>query len=282
MIEIVELVGSALVEDLGRPGLSHLGVSPSGAADRAALVAGNSALGNPPGAAGLEIMGSIRLRAHVDLLLAVTGASAEVVLDGVPDPAAVVVAPAGSIIAIGSPRWGLRTYVTVHGGLDVAPVLGSCSTDVLSGLGPAPLRSGDRLAVRPPVGEVHTSDPGPRQPLPGTLAMLDATAGPRADWLADADALYSRPWRVSALADRVGTRLEGEPLARAVTAELASEGVVTGSVQVPPSGEPVILGPDHPTTGGYPVVAVLTAAACDALAQLRAGTTVRFRRAGSV
>ncbi|GAB2967641.1 MAG TPA: biotin-dependent carboxyltransferase family protein [Actinotalea caeni] len=280
MIEVVELIGSALVQDLGRPGLSHLGVSPSGAADRAALRAGNTALGNPATAAGLEVMGAISVRVHDDLLLAVTGAPGAVTVDGVPDDGRVVPAPAGSLVALAAPRWGLRSYLTVRGGLDVEPVLGSRATDTLSGLGPPPVQVGDRLAVLPPAGEVPTSDPTPAPPPPGTLAMLDAAAGPRADWLADPEQLYARPWRVSALADRVGTRLEGEPLLRSVTAELPSEGVVAGSVQVPPSGEPVVLGPDHPTTGGYPVVAVLTAAACDVLAQLRAGTTVRFRHAG--
>lgn len=279
MIELLEIGGSVLVQDLGRPGLSHLGVSPSGAADRSALRAGNAALGNPPSAAGLEIIGAVSLRVHDDLLLAVTGAPVTLTVDGVVDRGRVVPAPAGSTVALDSPRWGLRSYLTVRGGLDVPLVLGSRSTDTLSGLGPAPLRAGDRIPVLPATGDITTSDPGPVPPPPGALVMLDAGPGPRADWLAGSDALYARPWRVSVLADRVGTRLEGEPLGRAVTAELPSEGVVTGSVQVPPSGEPVILGPDHPTTGGYPVVAVLTAAACDVLAQLRAGTTVRFRRA---
>lgn len=277
MIEIVSMAGSVLVQDLGRPGHAHLGISPSGAADRAALIAGNIALGNPPGAAGLEIVGAASFRVERDLLLAVTGAEAPIRLDGVAASVRVVAVAAGCLVEVGAPRWGRRTYLTARGGLAVATVLGSASTDVLSGLGPAPLEAGDRVAVRTAVGPVRTSDPGERA-QPGTLVMLDAAPGPRADWVADPDALYRRPWRISALADRVGVRLEGDPLTRAVTDELASEGVVTGSVQLPPSGEPVILGPDHPVTGGYPVIAVLTDAACDALAQLRTGTTVRFRR----
>lgn len=278
MIEILELTGSALVQDLGRPGLSHLGVSPSGAADRGALAAVNRALGNEPGAAALEVIGACSVRAESDLLVAVGGAASEVMLDGVPTSAGVLALEAGRVLSWPMSRWGSRTYLAVRGGLDVPAVLGSRSTDVLSGLGPEPLAVGDRLVALPGTGPVPTTEP--RQPgaHPGSLVMLDATPGPRADWLTDVEDLYRRPWRVSALADRVGLRLEGEPLTRAITRELPSEGVVTGSVQVPPSGEPVILGPDHPVTGGYPVVAVLTAAACDAVAQLRAGTTVRFRR----
>jgi biotin-dependent carboxylase-like uncharacterized protein len=280
MIEVLEVAGSALVQDLGRPGMAHLGVSPSGAADRGAFTAGNRALGNQPGAAALEIVGGFTMRAGADLLVAITGAHAPVSLDGAAVDATVVAVPSGSVLSLGMPRWGWRTYLAVRGGLDVSEVLGSRSTDVLSGLGPAPLQVGDRVAVLAAPGAVRTSEPFGAGPNPASLVMLDAGPGPRADWLADPEQLYRRPWRVSTLADRVGLRLEGDGLARAVTAELPSEGVVTGSVQVPPNGEPVILGPDHPTTGGYPVVAVLTAAACDAVAQLRAGTTVRFRRSG--
>lgn len=282
MIEVVEVGGSVLVEDLGRPGRSHLGVSPSGAADRGALTAANRALGNPAGAAALEITGGATFRVHADLILAVTGAVAEVSVDGVPIDEAllpVLAVPARGVVTLAAPRWGLRSYLAVAGGLGLPEVLGSRSTDVLSGLGPAPLRAGDRIAVLPMSGGLPTRDPERRRPPSGTLVMLDATPGPRRDWLVDPAALYERPWRVTALADRVGTRLEGEPLVRAVTDELPSEGVVAGSVQVPPNGQPVILGPDHPVTGGYPVVAVLTAAACDVLAQLRPGTTVRFRHA---
>ncbi|GAB2618228.1 biotin-dependent carboxyltransferase family protein [Pseudactinotalea suaedae] len=279
MIEVLEVAGSALVQDTGRPGHSHLGVSPSGAADRGALVAGNRAVGNPPDAAALEVIGAFSVRVHRDLLVAVTGAAAPLMLDGVPTAARVLAVSSGTVIALGTPRWGLRTYLVVRGGLDVPPVLGSRSTDVLSGLGPAPLAVGDRLATLPEEGDVPTSDAHPQEVHPTPLVMLDAAIGPRADWLAEADELYRRPWRVSTLADRVGLRLEGEPLRRAITRELPSEGVVTGSVQVPPGGAPVILGPDHPVTGGYPVVAVLTPSACDAVAQLRPGTTVRFRRA---
>lgn len=279
MIEVLE-VSSAFVQDLGRPGLSHLGISPSGAADRAALVAANRALGNDPGAAALEIVGRFAVRVDTDLLVAVTGSHAPVMVDGVATGARVLAVASGSVVTLGMPRWGWRSYLAVRGGIDAPPVLGSRSTDVLSGLGPAPLQVGDRLAVGLATGAVPTSEPHPEVITPGPLVMLDASPGPRADWLADLDELYRRPWRVSALADRVGLRLEGEPLTRAITDELPSEGVVTGSVQVPPSGEPVILGPDHPVTGGYPVVAVLTAAACDAVAQLRAGITVRFRRSG--
>jgi biotin-dependent carboxylase-like uncharacterized protein len=280
-IEVLEVGGSVLVQDLGRPGLAHLGVSPSGAADRRALRAANRALGNDDGAAALEVIGELAVRARDEVLVALSGARVSVVVDGETTAAEVVALGPGQVVRIGEARWGLRTYLAVQGGLDVPEVLGSRSTDVLSGLGPPPVRVGDVLAASPGRGRLRTSDGWGEAPSASALTMLDAGPGPRADWAADIDALYTTPWRVSPLADRVGVRLIGDPLERAVTAELPSEGVVTGSVQLPPSGEPVILGPDHPVTGGYPVIAVLTASACDAVAQLRTGATVRFRRAGA-
>ncbi|MFV0426091.1 MAG: biotin-dependent carboxyltransferase family protein [Beutenbergiaceae bacterium] len=268
MIEITALAGATLIQDLGRPGLGHLGISPSGAADRGALVAGNTALGNPVAAPGLEIIGSLTILPHRDLLVAITGAAMT------PSVTAVL---AGQEFQIGPAAHGWRTYLTVAGGLEVPAVLGSASTDTLSGLGPAPAAEGDQLRVGAVRGPLPTVDPVPAQaPASGALVMLDAGWGPRADWVSNPEELFHQPWRVG-VGDRVGTRLHGVGLQRAITAELPSEPVVTGSIQIPPDGQPVILGPDHPTTGGYPVIAVLTQAANDALAQLRQGGTVRFR-----
>ncbi|MFV0252228.1 MAG: biotin-dependent carboxyltransferase family protein [Beutenbergiaceae bacterium] len=283
MIEITELVGTALVQDLGRPGMGHLGISPSGAADRTALVDGNTALGNAAGAAGVELVGSLSLRSDADLLVAVTGAPARVSVGRAAVDPVLVPVPAGALLRIEPPSWGWRCYLTVAGGLHVPPVLGSAATDTLSGLGPAPIQAGDRIAVGTDHGSVPTRDPHRLRHVPdGALVMLDAGPGPRSDWVRDLPALFDRPWQVSELADRVGTRLIGQPLTRAITRELPSEAVVTGSVQLPPNGQPVILGPDHPVTGGYPVIAVLTESAAGALAQARPGITVRFRRAADL
>jgi allophanate hydrolase subunit 2 len=111
----------------------------------------------------------------------------------------------------------------------------------------------------------------------GGPVTLRAVLGPRADWIADPAALARTAWTVSGRSDRVGLRLEGEPLRRADTGELPSEGMVRGAVQVPPGGEPVLFGADHPVTGGYPVVAVVRDADLDRAAQLRPGQQVRFR-----
>ncbi|HEY3338232.1 MAG TPA: biotin-dependent carboxyltransferase family protein, partial [Propionicimonas sp.] len=187
---------------------------------------------------------------------------------------------AGATLSLGPPPTGLRSYLSVAGGIDVPPVLGSRSTDLLSGIGPPRLSPGTLL----PVGEPGPEEPasavsGPRGRHDAPRPVLELLPGPRTDWLADADALAST-WTVSPDSNRVGIRLTGTVLDRSPSrlgAELPSEPLVRGAVQLPPSGHPVIFGPDHPTTGGYPVVAVLTEAASDRLAQCRPGEFVRLR-----
>jgi biotin-dependent carboxylase-like uncharacterized protein len=172
---------------------------------------------------------------------------------------------------------GVRTYVAFRGGIDVDPTLGSRSTDLLTGLGPPPLRAGDVLALGPEPPE----RPVGRTPLPRTPPQhptLRVHPGPRGDWFADTalDRLVSEPWRVSPSSNRVGVRLEGPPLERRGPGELLSEGVATGALQVPASGRPILLLADHPTTGGYPVIAVVTTADLPIAGQLAPGATVRF------
>jgi allophanate hydrolase subunit 2 len=166
--------------------------------------------------------------------------------------------------------------VAVTGGIDVPPVLGSRSTDILGRLGPAPVSAGDRLRVGTPVGSPAAADT-PRPPVGGPLHV---TAGPRADRV-DGDVLdlLSRTaYAVSASSDRIGMRLDGEPLPLVAGGELPSEGMVLGAVQVPPDGLPVVFLADHPTTGGYPVVAVVDEDDLWQCAQLRPGEGVRFAR----
>ena len=167
-----------------------------------------------------------------------------------------------------------ESYVSVAGGIDVPPVLGSRATDTLSGVGPRPLAAGDVL----PLGEAAAPTRGAVAPLTPPAegsVTLEVLPGPRSDWLADPD--LDGEWTVAPDSNRVGVRLTGHAWPRARTGELPSEGVVRGSIQLPPDGRPVLFGPDHPTTGGYPVVGVLTDDSFDLLAQLRPGQHVRFR-----
>ncbi|WP_119727825.1 5-oxoprolinase subunit C family protein [Thermomonospora amylolytica] len=281
MIEVVRPGPLTTVQDLGRPGHAHLGVPCSGAADRPSLCLANRLVGNPEDAACLEMtFGGAVLRFHRSAWVAATGAPAPLRVNG--RPAAMNApchVPAGTRLEVGVPEAGVRTYLAVRGGLAVDPVLGSRSTDLLSGLGPAPLTRGDRLPVGDAPGDAPILvDQAPVPPLPGE-PVLRILPGPRDDWFAP-DALRTltaEPYEVTAESNRVGIRLAGRPLQRARDGELPSEGMVTGALQVPPNGLPIVFLTDHPTTGGYPVIAVLSSADLPTAAQLRPGQKVRFR-----
>lgn len=280
MIEILRPGPLALVEDAGRPGLAAVGVSASGVFDRGAFAEGARLVGNDIGCASVEItLGGLAARVDRDHRVALTGAECPASVNGAAVSWGVPIdLAAGDELRLGLPSRGLRSYLSVAGGIDVPPVLGSRSTDLLSGLGPARLRAGDVL----PVGVVDpgrdASGPtlgGWTPAAPGSPAVLALLPGPRTDWLSD-PALLAGEWQVSPDSNRVGVRLTGPALARTGERELPSEPLVRGAVQVPPSGQPVVFGPDHPTTGGYPVVAVLTEASIDRLAQCRPGDIVQL------
>ena len=279
-VEVVRAGVLTTVQDRGRPGLAQLGVPPSGAADLRALELGNRVVGNDDDAAVLEatLLGPA-LRFVRAAVVAVTGAEADAAVSGRPLARGLPVeVPAGGLLELGRCHPGVRAYITVRGGFAVAATLGSRSHDLLTGLGPPPLRDGDVLPVGPePAGPTQTlaSEIAPHTDEP-TLSVIP---GPRDDWFPpDAlAALTETAWRVGSASNRVGVRLEGPALARLERGELLSEGVVTGAIQVPPSGHPILLGPDHPTTGGYPVIAVVVAADLSLAGQLAPGTSVRFR-----
>lgn len=276
--------GSVLVQDLGRPGLARLGVSPSGALDRGAMALANRLVGNPDGAAGLEVvLGGFRAIAEADLWIAVAGAWGPVRVGGRDAwPYRAHRLRAGEVLELGPALRGLRYALAVRGGIDEPPVLGSRSRDTLAGLGPEPVRAGRVLRVgAEPAASVPLLDDDAAYPPTTGVVTLGLLPGPRADWLADAAlrALYESPWRLSASADRIGARLEGHALARRVTTELPSEPTVAGGIQVTGAGVPTILLADRPVTGGYPVVAIVEPASLDLVAQVRPGQELRFRHA---
>jgi biotin-dependent carboxylase-like uncharacterized protein len=264
------------VQDAGRPGQGALGVGRSGACDRAAAALANRLVGNHPDAAVLEVtLGGLALRADADLVVATTGARCSGAHNA---PTAL---PAGRELRLGLPDTGLRTYVAVRGGVAVEPVLGSRSTDLLSGLGPAPLTVGTVLPVGTAVGPMPGVDLAPVADPPGGEVTVRVLPGPRADWFAEeaVRALTGTPWTVTDESNRIGLRLSGVVLERTRSGELASEGMVRGALQVPPSGQPVLFLADAPVTGGYPVIGYVDDADVDRCGQLRPGQTLRFRGA---
>ncbi len=273
------------IQDLGRAGHGHLGVTTSGALDRGALRRANRLTGNPAGAAGLEaVLGGLCLEAASDQVVAVTGAEVALTITepsghtrAVPNetPFALLT---GETLSLEPPRAGVRSYVAFRGGIDVPAVLGSRSTDTLSGTGPAPMVRDTRLQVlaAPPTSIVGNPESPPG--APADVTELRFVAGPRADWFTTEAAVRfgEQLWTVTPQSNRIGLRLDGEPLNRHRRGELNSEGTISGAVQIPPSGLPVLFLADHPVTGGYPVIGVVISQDLDKAAQLGAGSRIRF------
>lgn len=267
------------VQDRGRPGHAHLGVPRSGALDPPAAALVNRLVGNSPDAAVLETtLNGCAVRARSAVTVAVGGAPCPVRVGGRPAPwGAPVRVPSGEVLEVGAAVAGVRSYLAVAGGVGVEPVLGSRATDLLSGLGPPPLADGTVLPLGPPTAAPARLDTAP-QPAPPAELVLRVTLGPREDWFTPRalETLTSRTYRVSPASNRIGLRTEGPTLARARSGELPSEGMVLGAIQVPPDGLPLLFLADHPTTGGYPVVAVVHPADLPGAAQARPGTPLRF------
>lgn len=280
-LEILRCDALALPQDLGRPGWAHVGVTRSGAADRRSHRLANRLLANPEGHATIEVtMGRFSARVRsAPIEVAVTGAQSNPTVNGIRFGInSIRRVNIGETITLEPPKAGVRSYLAVRGGIAVDPTLGSRSYDTMSRIGPQPLRAGDVL----PLG-----DPPLSHPIVDLAAIAVVTTdpveisvmrGPHDDWLVDASALTRTHWQVSAHSDRIGIRLAGDPLIpRWPDRQLPSEGASRGAIQVPPNGQPVILGPDHPVTGGYPVVGVVLAHDCDKIAQVRPGQTIRLR-----
>jgi biotin-dependent carboxylase-like uncharacterized protein len=275
------------VQDLGRPGYAHLGVPRSGALDQPALRLANRLVGNEPSAAGLEttLMGC-RIRFEQAATIAVTGATCIVKIDGRPRGGTGATGPfdvpAGAEVEIGRATAGVRSYLAVAGGIDVEAVLGSRSTDILSGLGPPRLVDGQTLAIGSALREedrsgatrgIARSAESEGSGRSGEI-VLGVWRGPRDDWV-EVAGLFGDAYGISPMSNRVACRLAGTALKRTRAGELPPEGLVLGAIQVPPDGNPLIFLSDHPTTGGYPVIGVVDDVT--PLAQARPGTSVRFR-----
>jgi biotin-dependent carboxylase-like uncharacterized protein len=277
MILVEETGPLALIEDLGRSGFAHLGVSPSGAADRSASALANRLVGNAEGAAVVEVtLGGLVITTSKLHWVSVTGAPTQLWIDNQPTSSHTALSVrSGERLRIDPPKEGVRNYLAVRGGLFAPETLGSRSTDVLSGLGPPLLRPGTTIDVGHPSRVLPGIDIAPPY---RPSKQLEVLPGPRRDWFTDQawDRLLSARWTTSIDADRVGVRLEGPQLTRRIADELPSEGLIRGAIQIPPAGQPLIFLADHPVTGGYPVIGVLTDRSADQAAQLRPGDGVSF------
>jgi biotin-dependent carboxylase-like uncharacterized protein len=261
----------SLLVDLGRPRSRHLGVPVGGAADRAALALGNALVGNPPDAVAIELtMAGPTLRAEHRAHAVVFGAPFRSAVGNGRrlEPGVTFTLQPGEVVKVGGTPAGVRAYLCAAGGFDAPAVLGSRSAlDPLAAgqtlpcpesAGPA--RSLPFVALDPPAGET----------------VLRVLPGPQADWFLDPDRLYAEPYEVLPASNRMGVRLRG-PAAERRPGEMVSEAVAPGAVQVANDGQPIVLGVDGQTIGGYPKAAHVVRADLDRLAQLRPGDRVRFR-----
>lgn len=279
-----------VVQDLGRNGWLAHGVSNAGAMDKDALRIANAMAGNEAGCAGIEInLFPLRALVHADTTLAWTGADSTLTVDGVVHPpwwCARV--RAGQSITVAPPRKGARMYLACSGGLDVPQVLGSRSTDLKGGFGGLEgrgLKSGDLLATASATSGNHRSFgvvPAPRQHLfedleRGVVTLRAIPAAEHDVFTAEARAAFEQTeYTITSEANRTGYRLEGAPLVLSQRLELLSHGIVPGTVQVPPNGQPIIQLADANTCGGYPKIATIVEADLWRVAQAPVGARLRF------
>jgi biotin-dependent carboxylase-like uncharacterized protein len=290
MIEILTTGLPNTVQDLGRPGHLAFGVSHGGAMDKQALAIANLMLGNDVGAAGIEVaLHPFRLRVHVDTTVAVTGADCAVGIGDRPCPPWwAMTIRVGETLAIDVPRTGARSYIAFAGGLDLPPVMGSLATDVkggFGGLGGRGLSRGDRLALNPaqcrlPAGGIGAALEERRDAADGFASAIELRVLPAAEFGAFTPAaraaFTSGEWTITNDANRMGYRLSGETLSLVSPLELLSHGILPGTVQVPPSGQPIIQLADANTCGGYPKIATVIEADLWRLAQAPVGARLRF------
>ncbi|MBI4390917.1 MAG: 5-oxoprolinase/urea amidolyase family protein [candidate division NC10 bacterium] len=292
MAEVLRVIEPGIlttVQDLGRPGYQKFGIPVSGALDPVALRLANALVGNPPGAAGLELTGGgLTLEAMAECVLAVTGADLPALRDETPVPTffALRLVP-GQRLRLGTPRAGLRACIAVHGGLEVPLALGSRSTCLrlgFGGLAGRALRAGDVLGVGPPTADL-ASLRGRHLPPSGRPALASpwvvrAVPGPQDDAFAASalETFFGNPYQVTPHSDRMGIRLTGPPLAHRRSADILSDAIPLGAVQVPGEGQPIILLADRQTTGGYAKIATAIGPDVAGLAQACPGERVRFVR----
>ena len=273
------------IQDRGRWGLQSFGVPVAGPMDPVSHRIANTLVGNDAGAATLEVtLLGPELEFEDERTIAVTGAEFEITVDGRPAPMnAPFIVSAESRLHFGPRVRGARAYLAIAGGIDAQPTLGSRSTHLISGMGGLdgrPVKSGARLPLGDPA-RARRSAPALSEsvvPLPDRHARIRVLAGPQQEYFTPGalDALRSVPYAIGQDSDRMGFRLEGPRLAHARGADIISDATPLGALQVPASGQPILLMADRQTTGGYPKIATVISADISLAGQLGPGDTIAF------
>jgi biotin-dependent carboxylase-like uncharacterized protein len=275
-------VGFLTLQDQGRIGYANIAVPTSGAFDQKSHQLANRLIGNFPNACAIEsLRGSFEFSTDSELVISATGAPTSVQVDGREhEMFRSIFVPAGSVVSVSPGSLGMRTYLAIRGGIVGNQIMGSSSYDELSQIGTPPIKPGDKFSVENQVAGSITGDYIPGSVITGLNTVeLEAMPAPRWSGFSNSDILFTSEYQVTSSVNRVGLRLSGPALVWNSESRLASEGVVTGAIQIPVDGMPLIFGPDHPTTGGYPVVAVVSRNSLDLLAQTAPGTVIRFKSA---
>ncbi|MEM1431188.1 MAG: biotin-dependent carboxyltransferase family protein [Pseudomonadota bacterium] len=279
-LEVLSCGPGLTVQDAGRTGYLRFGVPTAGAMDRAALALANALVGNAPEAAALELPflgATFRMRSGATVIGA-AGAGAVLAINEIPVPAAsAALVRAGDRVAVSPACGGVYTYLAIAGGIAVAPEMGSRSSHMRTGFGPAQLAAGDHVPLADEAGsEAALRYIGAAAPGDGPIRVVP---GPQDSHFGEGvwAAFLGAAFRVSARSDRMGLRLDGPRLPSARGHDIVSEGVVPGSIQVPGDGQPIVLGRDCQTTGGYPKIATVISADLGRLAQFPPGAEIRFR-----
>jgi biotin-dependent carboxylase-like uncharacterized protein len=267
-LRVVQAGFATTVQDRGRRGLGHLGVPTAGAIDRRTHDAMNRLVGNPADAATIETMGALIVEVLRPVVIATSTDDSRRTLT------------AGTRVRVDAPAGSVWAYLAVRGGIAVDPVLGSRSHDTLGGVGPPAIATDSLVSIGPDPLTPLAADHAPqRRATGGRLRVWD---GPQHDWfIGGTQCLVGRPWRISNELSRVGVRLDAGDFARTTRSQpqMPSVGLTLGAVQITPAGEPIVMLANHPTTGGYPVIAVVDPDDLSDLAQTRPGSAVEFRRA---
>ncbi|MDW0358853.1 biotin-dependent carboxyltransferase family protein [Halomonas venusta] len=285
MLTVKQAGPLALIQDLGRFGVGHLGVTQGGAADWISFRWANWLLGNAPDSAALEIVmgGNLSLVANAEVRLALTGADLGATIDGQPLATNTsFLLRCGQTLIFSQPRRGLRAYLAFPGGLDAPTILGSRACTAREQIGGLrddgrPLQTGDQLTWQGSSSGERSLPEGIAPAMPEKSCQLSMVLGSQASHFAGRSLYnaFNQPWTVDNRADRMGIRLTGQPL-HCTLSGVISEGIPLGAVQIPPDGQPIILMNDRQTIGGYPRLGALTPMACALLAQCVPGTEVRL------
>jgi len=277
------------VQDKGRVGWARYGVPPSGPMDAVAFRAANVLVGNNPTKAALEItLTGPTMHIAQECLIAVCGAAFDVWVGTLPVPTwHAVYVRAGQTITFGARRSGMRACFAISGGIALPLFLGSQATYLkgkFGGKAGRALQVGDQLPVGPPpyrepVAYAGRAWPQHQRPLYTPTPTLRVILGPQEDYFSPnaIATLLRSTYTITSESDRMGYRLKGHSVAHRGPTGIASDGIVTGSIQIPPDGQPIVMMVDHQTTGGYPKIATLIQADLPLLAQCTPGDTIRFR-----